>query len=530
MYKHIIFIITIVCLPFFLIGQNKDAFLKGILLDNSSGEAIPFATIQIKNRAIGVISNNDGSFRIPKSFQEKGDFIVISSLGYTTKEVLLSDLQFSSVNTIYLHENIEQLSGVTVEASRIDKKRIDANELVRRAIQKIPQNYPSSSFALVGYYRDYQTKKGSYLNLNEAVIEVFDRGFSHNDYKSTRAILYDYKFNDDFARDTITSKPYNYDDKSKIIKNAYLSNQGGNEFTLLRIHDVIRNFNVNTHSYVYVLRKDFIEQHKFKNEPDTFLNGKPLHVVSIYKNDALGLVKGKMYISKNDFAIYKLEYAIHSRRHTLDRTQIAKNKAVNSEAHNESLGPLIFQVNVEYQKFGKYMYPNYISFKNSFFVKSSPKFYLESTHLDSEKQRVALIFNNVVEKSNALKKSKYKVYHEKKRLKIDRIQIDSNKVFLYPIGTSIFVERNKIFNSSNDSINFTLDLKNLRDIQNNILNRSRKYQLTQFREFFVQEIKPGIKAPKEGLFLANNKPLFENQSTFQSKDLEKYWMNTPLKN
>lgn len=62
-----------------------------------------------------------------------------------------------------------------------------------------------------------------YYNLNEAILEVFDQGFTSNDFETTEAKIYEYKQNNDFSKDTLSQKPYNYKDKSKVIPMAEMN-------------------------------------------------------------------------------------------------------------------------------------------------------------------------------------------------------------------------------------------------------------------------------------------------------------------
>lgn len=86
--KYLTGLLVLIC--FFLSAQQED-FIIGKLLDSKTKEPVPFASIRIKDRALGMISNTDGSFKIPLKFKEYGDFIEISSMGYETKELLIQD-------------------------------------------------------------------------------------------------------------------------------------------------------------------------------------------------------------------------------------------------------------------------------------------------------------------------------------------------------------------------------------------------------------------------------------------------------
>tara|TARA_R110000765_G_scaffold2578_7_gene7959 strand:- start:870 stop:1238 length:369 start_codon:yes stop_codon:yes gene_type:complete len=121
----------------------------------------------VKNRAVGVISNNDGSFRIPIKFRELNDTLEITSMGYDSREIVIGRLLSDQINQIYLKPMLIQLDEVTLSASnkrgrgRNDEVRpVTAEEIISKAIEKIPLNYPFNPQSYVGYYRDCQRKAG----------------------------------------------------------------------------------------------------------------------------------------------------------------------------------------------------------------------------------------------------------------------------------------------------------------------------------------------------------------------------------
>lgn len=61
------------------------------------------------------------------------------------------------------------------------------------------------------------------------------------------------------------------------------------------------------------------------------------------------------------------------------------------------------------------------------------------------------------------------------------------------------------------------------------LYHQKKDDYLQFREYFVQELKPDIEAPTDGLFMNTRKPIFKDQPIVKKDDFDDYWMNTPLK-
>ncbi|MFK8060234.1 MAG: carboxypeptidase-like regulatory domain-containing protein [Polaribacter sp.] len=487
------------------IAKSQDAnFVKGKLISFKDKTPIPFATLRIKNKNKGLISNIDGGFKIPDKYQINGDTLIISSIGFSTKEIPLASFKKNTINTVILKEKIEALNEVIIISSKKNRKRKkSAVEIIKLAIRNIGKNYPFSKFSYIGYYRDYQINKEKYYNLNEAIMEVFDPGFAVNDFKGTDVRIYKYNKNLNFPIDTLSNKPYNSENKNKIIPNASLSSVGGNEFTILRIHDAFRNYNTISYDFVNRFDQNFINDHTFTLLPNTYINDVNLYTIKIRKTYNNFKVKGKIYISKADFKIYKMEYAVYNNKETSK----------------------FFDVKLEYQEFEDKMYPNYISFNNSFKVLQPPKFFLVDALLNnSNNPTLKFIFNNNLNIENRIKKNSFKIYYKNKRIKVNRIKVDKNEVVIFfdkeKVSDSDFAELNKV----------TYKIKNIKDIFGNKFNERKYLNYKQYREFFIQELKVNSYKPTDNLYMDKNKPIFYNQSIAPFNNLSNYWLNTPMKN
>jgi len=499
-------------LPSLVFSQQRE-FIFGKLLDAKTQEPITFASIRIKGRALGVISNEDGSFKIPAKYKEYGDIIEMSSMGYRSLEMLIDDFFTYQLNIVRLQPAVLELDEVLLTGKSKRKKRLSAKRIVRKSIENIPKNYPGTPFSQVGYYRDYQLDNGIYVNLNEAILEVFDYGFKTIDTSATKTRIYDYLKNEKFKRDTLSDNEYDYKSGSKTIYNAYMSGFGGNEFSTLRAHDAIRNYQLNSYDFINCLKDgDILSNHSFKKMSDTFLDNRLLYVIKFKRNQYENSARGTLYISKNDFAIHKLEYAVY------DNSRRSKNRKVIDSGIK---GKLIFEVKTEYQSgSNNKMYLNYISFHNTFQLREPPKFILKFLDIDLAKQKFILTFTNPL----SLEKS------------LDWLIVLENQVWLFPQLKSkkqlmmweelkIASENNKL---SQKILNFNLN--NIRDVNDNIINERNIKDYNQFREFFVQEVKLNLETPQMNLFMYNRKPIFENQPIKKPENFEDYWMNTPLQN
>lgn len=76
------------------IAQNTDSHLTGHVLDETTGEHLPFVTIQVKGTNIGTVTDESGHFlltNLPLGEQT----IIFSYVGYETKEqpvVIISNM------------------------------------------------------------------------------------------------------------------------------------------------------------------------------------------------------------------------------------------------------------------------------------------------------------------------------------------------------------------------------------------------------------------------------------------------------
>ncbi|CAN0559540.1 unnamed protein product, partial [Ectocarpus sp. 12 AP-2014] len=518
-------------------------YIIGKLIDAKTQEPIAFASIRIKDRALGIISNTDGSFKIPIKYKEYGDIIEISSMGYQTKEILIQDFLVNELNDVELQPALLKLEEAIVTAKSKRAKRLTARQIVRRAIKSIPENYPVEPFSTVGYYRDYQLDSLQYVNLNEAILAVFDEGFDTTDSVSTKVKLFEYRENNDFKRDTLALGAYDYKSKEgrKVIDKAFLAPYGGNEFTILRIHDAIRNYDIDSYSFVHRLESDMLSEHKFKKEPDTYFNDEPFYVIKFEKLLSKYRALGVLYISKRNFAIRKMEYAVY------DLTKKLPNGMVNKYQLNN---PLIFEIITEYRPKEDKMYLNYISLHNTFQLLDPPKFKVDTLLVNYQKKRFEVYFNKpslIPDRPSlaqdtpskipdAYKSDNYDLTYKGEKIDFSKIEVyilstNQEEVYLYP--NMNWEDLNEMFssikeNSKKGVFDINLKIANIRDKEGNLIDEWTTTNYDQFREFFVQEIKPNAKSPVGNLFMEKRKPIFKDQPMLKPDNFDDYWMNTPL--
>lgn len=116
--------------------------LSGIVKDKSTGEALPFANIQIKGTRTGISTNADGYFTITKVPSDTS-VLIVTYVGYATTSAYLSPLLPKTNFLIEVLPAGNLLKGVTVVAAKEDvvlmkKEDVSVIKMTPKEIEKLP--------------------------------------------------------------------------------------------------------------------------------------------------------------------------------------------------------------------------------------------------------------------------------------------------------------------------------------------------------------------------------------------------------
>lgn len=493
------------------ISVQAQIMIMGKVVGSQSQIPVPFATIRLntENGILGAISNADGDFQIPLKYKDITDTVRISCIGYSTKIILMADLSLETLNIIPLQESVSELSEVLIKGKRL--RKLTAKKIVESAIRNIRLNCPIDPSSYIAYYRDYQVQENKYVNLNEAIVEVFDEGFDTNDHFNTSISLYEYIKNQTFERDTTTEVPYDNSTLGKFVPGARLYPSGGNELSILRIHDAIRNHNSFSFSFVDVLDSTFVSNHSFKLVRTVRLNEAPLYHISFATKPAMSVLgyraNGNIYIEHGNFAIHKLEYE-------------------NFRKVKKSL-ELLYSIQIEYARHQSLMHLNYISFNDLFLLKNPMDFETVDMALDRFLDIFIVKFSHQPEEKSALNFENYYFTYDNKQLIIDHIDLSPAS----PNEVRIYLKPNNIpLRAPTSEVSEKLGAKvsGIKDLEGREVNIPTYIEVNQFRELFVQERSFDPHAKVDSLFINKEKPLSQSVKS-TGIDIADFWMNTPLK-
>jgi hypothetical protein len=512
----------------FINAQTNPIKISCKVIDARTKKPIVYATVMLKKINRGTHADFNGNFEIPIKYKKTGT-IKISSIGYKTKLVKLSELKENVVNLIYLSTSNNVIDEIIVKSSLNKKKKLLAKQIVRKAIGSILKNYPTQSHSYIGYYRDYQQPTDNtyqktieskepvkYVNVHEAILESFDDGFDSEKLKSKKnqSLLYNYRTNKKFLQDSTLTVPY--DNKSKkYSESVYITPLGGNELNILDLTNSIRNRTKMSFSFVNVLQKDFLRNHFFKVKRIVFSDSIPLYEISFYSNKERTSYEyaayGTIFISKREFAIHKFNYNLYYRR--------KKNPQ--------------YSVTIEYKAKKDKMYLNYITFNNYFEANNGNYFKIDKTTFNPKKNAFKISFSKDIDiHSIEPMRKNFKIKYKDERLKVihvDHFNTNKRTVTVYIDKQSIDkINFKKEINNPDYGKYFTFDITNIKDLNGFKIDKRVSIKMNQYREFFVQEIFENKKLPVNKKFIDKSLPL--NKSTITPLILENnYWINSPLK-
>lgn len=155
--------------------QAQNITISARVVDKETKEPLAFASVGIKGKSLGTITNLQGDFDFHLPPDLRNNDLVISILGYKNFEAPVWTLLEVKNVVIELEKSVFVLSEVVVTDS------LKGGEVLRIALSRIEQNYPMQPYMMDGFYRDIKKVGGVYISLLEAAVKIYDE-----DYKLPR--------------------------------------------------------------------------------------------------------------------------------------------------------------------------------------------------------------------------------------------------------------------------------------------------------------------------------------------------------
>lgn len=252
--------------------------ISGIVKDQKSKKKLEYVNISVQGTNIGTVSNSDGEFTLKIPARYKSDNLLFTHLGYNNH---LHPIGGKSIEneTFMLTSDSQVLDEVVIRSG-------DPLAIVREAVKKIDLNYTNSPTILSGFYRETIQKGKRYIDISEAVMNIYKTSYSQNTDNDGVQI---YK-----GRRLLSPKP------SDTLS---VKLQGGPNLAIYG--DIVKQ------PYP-LLDEESLPLYMFKMEDPVTINERPHYTIRFTPQTIaeIPLYTGNIYIDQQNLTISRVEYSL----------------------------------------------------------------------------------------------------------------------------------------------------------------------------------------------------------------------------
>lgn len=258
-----------------------DVFItvSGVVKDKQTRKKLEYVNISIPGTNVGTITNSDGEFSIKVKNTLRAKQVEVSHIGYLNGLIPVNGKDVMDY-TVLLEPNLNTLGEVIIRAG-------DPRHIVEEAIAKVEKNYIPTGSMLTGFYRETAQKGRRYINISEAVIDIYKTPYKDRNVQRDRVQIYKgRKLLSQKASDTLAVKLLGGPNLSVFV-------------------DVVKNPDL-------LLDPEILPYYAFRMEESVMLNDRPHFVISFQPQVVLpyALYYGKLYIDKERLSFSRAEFAL----------------------------------------------------------------------------------------------------------------------------------------------------------------------------------------------------------------------------
>lgn len=304
--------------------SNDYIVISGIIKDKQSKKKMDCVSISVPGTNIGTVTNADGRFSLKLKETDLPKKLEISHIGYVDNSYSLGRQRL-----------IDQVIWMTPYTNLLDEVIIHPNNpvsIVMEAIKKIPANYSSQPTMLTGFYREIIQKGRRYINISEAILDIYKTRYDESVDKDRVQISKGRKLLSQKSGDTLAVKL-----------------EGGPTISLYM--DIVKNLD-------FLMNLDNLSDYSFRMEESVNIGNREQYVISFEPKVILpyALYYGKLYIDKGKLSFTRAE---------INLSMNDKLKATRAILHKKPLGlrfkPIELSCVITYKNRGDVTYLNYIN-------------------------------------------------------------------------------------------------------------------------------------------------------------------------
>jgi hypothetical protein len=256
----------------------KELLITGTITDAETREPLSFATIGVRKKGKGTITNNNGEFVLTLPGDCISDTLSISYVGYSNRVITVRSIYENNLN-ITMERSFISIPEIIVRAQ-------DPVNLIHKAMSRVPENYGTTPAILTGFYREGVFRKQEPQIYSEAILQVYKSPYARS-------------FQGDQVKVIRSRKIENLEMKDTL---AVRLRAGLNSCMIL---DGVKNFFDFTDPQT-------MSQYNFHMTDMVTIDGERAYVISFEQKPGLeeSLFKGNIYINTDDFGIFLAEFEL----------------------------------------------------------------------------------------------------------------------------------------------------------------------------------------------------------------------------
>jgi hypothetical protein len=145
--------------------------ISGKVLDASTSQPIAFASVGIKGKPMGTVTNSEGKFDFILTMKAQTDTLVVTNLGYHAYRVAVKDIKNPKNFFITLQPRVYSISEVV-----ITDEGTNAKEIVQKACDSVVKHTSNVPYISEGFYREYISENNHWARAIESALSVYSDG------------------------------------------------------------------------------------------------------------------------------------------------------------------------------------------------------------------------------------------------------------------------------------------------------------------------------------------------------------------